>query len=443
MKHPISFRLIQNLTSLGFRRGHRLLLGLSGGHDSVSLFHLLLEAGIPFETAHLNYGLRGEESEEDARFVQELCKRHEVPFHIRTVSAHEWPSGQGIQEAAREMRYAFFKEILDQQRLNFILTAHHGSDQAETLLWNLLRYGGWRAWNGMAPRQGNILRPLLGVSRDELRTYSREEALVWREDRSNQEVKYMRNLIRNEMGPLIGKINPDWEKHLMRQAQLARELYELHLPARRKLEKQLFLRDGEVLRIPLNPLRNKALARQILADYLSATGFSSGMFEQIFQAAEEGHEGAVFKSGTHVLYREKSHFRIFSDQTEELTEFLIETTSGEKQIGSMHFSWETGIAAGEPEEGLLLLDVRKLNLPLLVRSRKTADYFYPLGMGRKKKKVSKFLKDSGTLREWRDRVPVFVCGEKICAVGLRADERFAANLKNPEVLLLKIRISKS
>jgi tRNA(Ile)-lysidine synthase len=234
----------------------------------------------------------------------------------------------------------------------------------------------------------------------------------------------MRNLIRNELGPVIAKINPAWERHLMRQAELSRELYELHLPARRKLEKQLFLRDGEIVRVPLHPVRQKALARQILADHLLALGFSSAMFEQIFQAAAEGHEGAIFRSKTHVLYREKFHFRIFSDRLGGRLDALISEGSGRLQSDGIEIVWELKQAAGIIPEGKLCLDADSLTFPLLVRAARAGDYFYPQGMGGKKKKVAKYLKDIKIPLENRSQMPVVCCGERICGVGTRADERF-------------------
>ena len=200
-----------------------LLIGLSGGADSVALTHLLLEAGCSLRAVHVNHGLRGAESDGDEAFVRALCRELDVPLLVYRALPPAHP-GEGW---AREARYAFFHQAMAESGADALVLAHHRDDQAETLLLHLLRGAGLNGLTGMAPRCEmagmTVLRPLLGYSRQELQAYLTDRSLTWREDASNADPRYLRNALRHELLPLMERLAPGAAARMANTASLLRE----------------------------------------------------------------------------------------------------------------------------------------------------------------------------------------------------------------------------
>ena len=186
----------------------RMLVGLSGGADSVALLLLLLESNTQVSAVHVNHGLRGDASDGDEAFVRALCAKHHVPLYVYRADPPENPG----ENWARQVRYGFFRQAMAESQADALVLAHHRDDQAETLLLHLMRGAGLSGLTGMAAeslRDGiRILRPLLGYSRAELRAYLQEQEQVWREDASNEDARYLRNAVRGELLPLMERLAP-------------------------------------------------------------------------------------------------------------------------------------------------------------------------------------------------------------------------------------------
>ncbi len=225
------------LPPLSLTPGDRVAVAISGGADSTALLLLLHAAnalprnalGVGISAVHINHTLRGEESEADQRFVEELCQRLEIPLHLQRVDTktHAVQHRQTIEEAARNLRYAFFSDLFSQGRAKVVLTAHTLEDQAETVLMKLLR-GAWlEGLSAIAPTLdlpiGKILRPLLNTHREDLRSYLRERDQPWREDSSNSDEAFTRNRIRRNVLPILREENPNIDRTLGNLAELARE----------------------------------------------------------------------------------------------------------------------------------------------------------------------------------------------------------------------------
>src|SRR3984957_15404649 len=221
----------------------RICVAVSGGADSVALLRLLHAAnampreslGVGLSAVHIHHGLRGEEADADRAFVVDLCKRLEIPLHLRAVSVseHAAATGETIEEAARTLRYQIFHELLASGAADAILTAHTRDDQAETVLMKLLR-GAWtEGLSAIHPvvtvalptsgRTGRILRPLLGVERSQIEAYLGSLGQTWRTDSSNTDPAYTRNRIRHQILPLLREENPSLDQTLANMAELARE----------------------------------------------------------------------------------------------------------------------------------------------------------------------------------------------------------------------------
>jgi tRNA(Ile)-lysidine synthase len=209
--------------------GDRLIVGVSGGADSVALLDLLVtlpDFPLTLLVAHLNHCLRGDESDEDELFVQQLAARYQLHCELRRVDVRQLAQQQRIslEEAGRTARYGFFDELRTKHHASAIAVAHHSDDQAETLLLRLLRGAGTTGLSAMAPiNQAGIIRPLLGISRQELRKHLTSRGLTFREDSSNSDQTYLRNRIRHELLPLLQEYNPAIARRLSATASLLGE----------------------------------------------------------------------------------------------------------------------------------------------------------------------------------------------------------------------------
>ncbi len=198
-----------------------VLLAVSGGIDSVVMTDLFVKAGFRCTVAHCNFRLRGGESEADEQFVRRLASAYGLPFLVThfdtlTVAADKRIS---TQMAARDLRYRWFEQVRAAHGLDYIATAHHAGDHIETALLNLTRGTGMAGLKGIAAVNGALIRPLLFASREAIRAYAGQEKLEWREDRSNADLKYKRNLIRHQVIPGLKKINPGLEATFLRSAE--------------------------------------------------------------------------------------------------------------------------------------------------------------------------------------------------------------------------------
>lgn len=234
---------------------HNILLALSGGADSVALLLMLLEQGVHPVAAHCNFHLRREESDRDEQFVRQLCEKFDVQLHIKDFQTEEEAKrkGESIEMAARRLRYTWFEELRKDLGLDYICTAHHRDDQAETVLLNLVRGTGLAGLRGMQPIQGHICRPLLNIhDRQSLKAYLQSREQDWVEDSSNTDTHYQRNLIRHELIPLLKKLNTQAINHICNTAEHIKEAEKLIETTQEDWTEEhcVFLPDG--LRIPFS-----------------------------------------------------------------------------------------------------------------------------------------------------------------------------------------------
>lgn len=220
------------------RAGERVCVAVSGGADSVALLLALAEAnrakeplGVVLSAVHVHHGLRGTEADADEAFVQELCEQLGIPLVVERVDVigRQAAEREGLEEAARELRYAVFWELMKSRKADVVATAHTLDDQAETVVMKLVR-GAWtEGIGGISPvvednaSQGRIVRPMLGVRREEVEAYLQERGQVWREDATNRDVSLTRNRVRHELMPLLRKFNPGVDVALARLAEIARD----------------------------------------------------------------------------------------------------------------------------------------------------------------------------------------------------------------------------
>lgn len=215
----------QVLDNHGVDRDQKLLVAVSGGLDSMVLLDVLRKSDYPIQVAHVNYKTRGEDSDKDQQLVEAYCRKYGIPFHLNIADSAE--SKGNFQNWARQQRYQFFDEILKTEELDYLVTAHHYDDQIETILLKLFRGSSPQNYGGLKEISGIILRPLLSISKAELKTYAMEYNVNWREDESNQKTDYARNLIRKNLGSEFDTLLPGWRENVLRLGQFGQNYADL------------------------------------------------------------------------------------------------------------------------------------------------------------------------------------------------------------------------
>lgn len=430
----------------------KLLLAVSGGADSVVLCELCKQAGYDFIIAHCNFQLRGEESERDERFVSTLGDKYNVEIRVKRFDTAQYATENkiSIQEAARALRYEWFEELVNEELVKdsihhspftvHLLTAHHKDDNIETLLMNFFRGTGLHGLTGIPVLYGHIKRPLLAVSKEEILQFARENKLDFVEDSSNQSSKYTRNYFRNEIIPAISNVYPQVKENLQDNIERFKEIEKLYQLTVGKLKQKLCKQKGAELHIPVKQLmgfNNRALIYEIIRDY----GFNEKQVDELIKLADS--ESGRYIESPVLQYRIIKHrhwFIISPAQSISAAHIVIEKT--DRSVG-----FEKGILRLEmtsnqhpvTDNQIACIDAKEISYPLLLRPWKTGDYFYPLGM-KKKKKLSRFFIDQKLSKTQKENTWVIESNKKIIwVVGHRIDERFKVTAKTKQVLQVSLK----
>jgi tRNA(Ile)-lysidine synthase len=433
-----------------FQLKDKLLLAVSGGVDSVVLCELCKQSGYDFAIAHCNFQLRGADSDRDEAFVKELGKKYGVEvftkgFDTQAIAKKEKKS---MEETARDLRYGWFSELLEQSQTrnpelatcNYILTAHHADDNIETLLMNFFRGTGIKGLKGILSKQGKLIRPLLFARRDELEEFARANDLAFVVDHTNAENEYTRNYFRNEIIPMVRKKFPEVKENLLRNIQRFSETYQLYDQAIEWHKKKLLEPKGNELHIPVLKLKKTEPLATIVYEIIKEYGFTAHQTDEVI-ALLESENGKYIQSPSHRVIRNRKWLIISPNQTGEAQHILIEEAVSSLQfaVGSLQIK-QTGIANWELPTGksAASLDAYQIKFPLLLRPWKKGDYFYPLGM-KKKKKLSRFFIDRKLSLTEKEKVWVIESDRKIIwVVGMRIDERVKVTDKTENVLELTL-----
>ncbi|MBN9386239.1 MAG: tRNA lysidine(34) synthetase TilS [Chitinophagaceae bacterium] len=409
-----------------------LLVAVSGGLDSVALCELCYLAGFEFTIAHANFQLRGEESLRDETFVCELGQRYGKKVLVRRFETAQYAAENkcSIQVAARELRYGWFLAIHD----GVILTAHHQDDNIETLLMNFFKGTGIAGLRAMLPRQGRIARPLLFATREMLQQFAGERGLSWVEDSSNASDKYTRNYFRHQLVPLLQTVYPGVARHLGDNIQRFRDIEVLYKQAIDQYKKKLLERKGDEVHIPVLKLQRSKPLSTLVYEIIHDFGFSAQQAPAVMELLDSG-PGKYVLSSTHRILKDRN-WLIISPLVETPSDHvLIESPAGKVlfEAGELEFQLLSG-AAPSSDPLIAWLDASAVEFPLLLRKWRPGDYFYPLGM-RKKKKLARFFIDNKLSLARKEKVWVLEMNKKIIwVVGMRIDDRCRLGVQTEQVL---------
>jgi len=441
-----------------------VLVALSGGPDSVFLLYVLNnlkeELKLDLHTLYINHGLRPEETPLEIESCKKLCETLKVPFITKSVDVKSFAKEKSMnkQEAARELRYKVFEETAFETKANKIALGHNADDQAETLLMRLLRGSGPIGLSGIPPVRGRCIRPLIEIERQEIDRYIQEEKIDFVVDSSNLRRDYLRNKIRFSIIPMMKEVNPNIIETLSRTAAIFRE-EERHFDiiVVKTLMRLISRKSDSRIELFLFPLEamDKVILRRVLRRAIDETkGLRRINFihvEDIIDLIKTGKAGdrLYLPKGIRVI-KDYSTLIFTTEPPVKLDTYMLEVP-GEINLKEAGVLIKASILESHKSEikdlrlsaDLAVFDAERLIFPLVVRSRKEGNFFYPFGFG-KRKKLQDFFVDEKVPRDERDRIPLVLSGEDIIWIaGYRQDDRFKVTDGTKKVLKLEVKKLKS
>lgn len=426
---------LERLAGEDFQR-KKYLVAVSGGADSTIAATFFHECGLSFAMAHCNFHLRGADSNHDMHFVQQLAEQRQVPLFLREFDTPtlQRNSGKSVEMIARELRYAWFDEIAHDY--DFIVTAHHSTDAAETMLLNLCRGTGLKGLCSIPPKNGKIIRPMLPFTAQEIRQYADYHHIAYVEDVTNRDEKIARNRIRHHVIPQLETINPQYlhtnaHSRLILHRQYA--YYQKHI--QNDIQKLVSMH-GEQCRIDREKLAKSEDKELILYEILNNFGFASDTIEQlatdkIFQT------GKCFHSETHILLIDREYLLIQPKKDHDARAIVLHNLADLQSYFDIEELEYQRNMVFEKDPHTLYIPKEKLTFPLEIRTWRPGDYFYPFG-GKGRKKVSDFFTDHKIDRFTKEQIRLLCKDDQIIwIIGYRSDERWKVTEKNQQYYLIR------
>lgn len=411
--------------------GDKVLCALSGGADSMYLLCRLTEGaqrgGYQVGAAHFHHGIRAASDQEEA-FVRAWCHSHHIPLFVGhgDVPGEAARQGRGMEETAREMRYAFFYEVARREGYTLLATGHHAGDQAETVLMHLIRGSGLRGLRGIEPQQGILIRPMLEVTRGEVEGYLSRYHVPHVEDESNADPAYTRNRVRHQVLPLLRELNPQAVRHMAQAAAKLREDEALLEALAHEVPGVTADRGGVQVDIPALLSHPRPLVMRRLRWALTQLRIhpSQVYLDGLFWLMEEGQSGDGLDLPGHRAVKSWNQMSITPQRSPELLP-TIPLEDGEIRWGEWRVECHREICPSHPGTGLWLtpgdyvLRPRQVGDTLTLPKRPT-------------KTVKKLMMEQKIPASLRDRLPVAVQGERVAAVALLGvDQDFLARPGQP------------
>lgn len=420
-----------------------ILLGISGGADSVALLRVLHALGYRCVAVHCNFHLRGNESNRDQQFVEQLCAKLGVKLEICHYDTYKYASDNkiSIEMAARELRYADFERLRRKYNADYIAVAHHRDDSVETLLMNLMRGTGIRGLTGIKPINGNIIRPLLSLQRIEIEQYLQSIGQDYVTDSTNLEAEYTRNKIRLHLLPLMRAINPNTDKSIENTALHLQQAYLIYNDAVQRAIASVVKQEDGNLYINIEALLSTPSPSTILYEILSVYGYNEQQVNSIMESLNS-ESGKRFASNSYLLYKDRNRLVLMQNNK---IDFCVDIDL--KKIDNvilpdgrtLRFEFREGGAEINKSKNIATLDADKVGENLKVRLWRQGDNFVPFGM-----KGKKLLSDYMTDRKFditRKRNQCVVCNDcaLIWVVGERSDDRYRVSNETIRQLVISVK----
>jgi tRNA(Ile)-lysidine synthase len=426
-----------------FHTEDRVLLAVSGGRDSVLLVHLFKQSGLKFGIAHCNFNLREGEAQRDEDFVRELAASMEVPFHVIHFDTKAYAAQQQVstQMAARNLRYAWFEKLCQDENYDQIAVAHHQNDAIETVLLNLVRGTGIAGLHGILPKRERLIRPLLFLSRAEIDEIVEKEQLAYVEDGSNASDKYARNKIRLQVMPALQALNPKLEQTFEHNMQRFRETEMVLNQVVENYRTKIIHTKGAMNTIALDDIKSLQPQQLLLFELLKPFHFQEPVIKDILQSLAK-QSGVSFYSHSHRATIDRDQLLITKiDTTGSSSQQMIDKGDSVINLGHQQLSVRhTSSLDFEKDPRKSFVDADKLVFPLVLRFRQDGDRFMPLGMTTYKK-LTDYLIDAKVPLPLKDQVPVLENGngEIVWIAGMRTDNRYKVTATTKKVAIFELK----
>ena len=422
-------------------RSKKLLLAVSGGVDSMVLYHMLLKLEYNLSLAHCNFNLRGDASDKDEDLIQSEAKQNDTQLHLISFETEVYAQSEktSIQMAARALRYNWFDGLLKDGGYDFLLTAHHADDNVETFIINLSRGTGLDGFTGIPEKTEKIRRPLLPFSKEDIHNYATNQQINWREDLSNADNKYLRNRIRNELVPILKEINPsflDSFNTTLNNLQGSKEIVNDRMD--QVLENTIDRNeDGSVLAFKIKALLKLATSPSYFFELFNPYGFSQTQDIITLLSSQSGKQ-VLSKTHRLVKHREQLLLSPIQKKDNATSSYQISESDRLVELNDISIGFENldlvDFESQNYASDTASFDKNLLTYPLYVRKWEKGDYFYPIGM-KGKKKLGKFFKDEKYSLLQKENIWLLCSGsDVIWVIGKRMDDRYKVTDKTIHIL---------
>lgn len=420
----------------------KVIVGLSGGADSVALLHYLSQNGYDCVAAHCNFHLRGEESERDEQFVLDLCRQwnivlEQIDFETEKIAFERKIS---IEMAARELRYEWFEQLRIKYQAAAIAVAHHQDDSVETVLLNLIRGTGIRGLTGITPRNGFVVRPFLCVNRSQIERYLDKHQLAFVTDGTNAETIYLRNKIRLELLPWLEEINPSVREAIERTSHNLRSVEQIYLAEIEKQRAKVCRAEHGKTFISIDRLLAFSEPSALLFELLQPFGFNRYVCGEVY-ASINGISGKTFHSPDYVLVKDRGELIVKQKAENSVNTFRIEKGVAEIQTPISLELNEIAKSDFRPDQNrsVAYFDAAKVAYPLALRRWQQSDWFIPFGMNGKKK-LSDYFSDRKFDVLQKEEIWLLCSGDDIIwIVGERSDNRYRVTDETQSILRIELK----
>lgn len=411
-----------------FLEDSKFLIAISGGIDSVVLAHLCGQLNLSFSLCHCNFNLRGQESDDDEAFVKSLAESLKTSVYTTSFETEKYATKNkvSIQVAARDLRYTWFYELLDANGYDYVLTAHNTNDNLETFIINLTRGSGLEGFTGIPPVNQKSIRPLLAFSRDDITLFAIKNGIVWREDRSNASIKYVRNKVRHKVIPILKELNPHVLESFQNTIEYLNESQSIINDALKNITAKVVSYENELLKISCKEIEKLSNKKAYLYQLLQGYGFTAWNDIVNLISAQPGKQ--VF-SETHRLLKDRNFLIVTTiNKSQSIKGPILIDQKVSKITNPIKLTIQNTDDYTCKNKHQIIIDNDLINYPLSLKKWHHGDAMYPTGM-KGSKKISQLFKDNKLSLLDKEKIWILADAKDhiIWVIGLRQDQRYLAN----------------